>query len=143
MQGGKGMRITLSLFLFCFVTYAISPLSHAGPFDSANEYSFIEQKSPVSFKNVAIFFLEALSPDFDAPESHQDTSSSFILLKKIKAIVQSLSSTKDRLTKVYEKVPNYRVCLVLPSLVIPVCESTPKPYDNFLAVFSGLSPPAA
>jgi hypothetical protein len=143
MLAGKGSRITLSLFLFCFVTYAISPLSHAGAFDPADQHTFVEQKSPISFRNVAIFLLQVLSPDFDAPEGHQDSSSSFILLKKIKAIVQSLSSTKDRLAKVYEKVPYGRVCPGFPSFVIPFCESTPKPYDNFLAVFSGLSPPAA
>jgi hypothetical protein len=138
----KKRQIILSIFLLYFAVYAISPLSRIGSFNTADEHSYVEQKKPVSFKNVQIFFLEIFLSNFNDRENTDDSSSRLVLFKKTKAVIQSLADTKYKLARISGNVENQPVVDVVPFTVREVHESSPKPYDSFLAVFSGLSPPS-
>jgi hypothetical protein len=138
----KKSRIILSLFLLHFVVYAISPLSNIGSVKPANEYTYVEQKEPYSFKNVHIFFLEIFLSNFNDQQDTDDSTSRLVLFKKIRAVIQSLADTKYKLAKISGNVENQPVVDIVPFTVREVQESSPKPYDSFLAVFSGLSPPS-
>ena len=138
----KKYQIILSLFLLHFVVYAISPLSRIGPDNLADGQTYIEQRKAVSFKHVGIVILDIFFPNFTAQEDADDSTPRLILFKKIKAVVQSLTNTKDKLAKISGNVENYPAYEIVPSITREGREGTPKPYDNFLAVFSGLSPPS-
>jgi hypothetical protein len=142
MLAYKKNKIIVFLFLLYFVVYAISPLSHIGPVNSADEHTYVEQKKAVSFKNVQIFFLDIFFSSFTGREDADDSSSRLVLFKKIRAVVQSLTDTKNKLVKISGNVENLPVSDVVSFTIREVWESTPKPYDDFLAFFSGLSPPA-
>lgn len=138
----KKNRIILSVFLLHFVVYAISPLSLFGSVDLTDEQTYTEQKKSVSFKNVEIFFLDIFFSNFTDRECTDDSTSSLILFKKIKAVVQSPTDTKDKFAKISGNVENPPVYQIVPSITREVREGSSKPYDNFLALFSGLSPPS-
>jgi hypothetical protein len=139
----KKKQIRLFIFLLYFVVYAISPLSHMGSFNLADQHIYFKQKKPASFKNVQIFFLEIFFSNFNDRENANDSSSRRILFKKTKAVIQSLLDTKYKLAKISGNVENQLGADVVPFTVREVQESSLKPYDNFLDVFSGLSPPSA
>jgi hypothetical protein len=138
----KKKQIILSIFLLYFVVYATSPLSHMGSFNLADQHIYFEQKKSASFKNVQIFFLEILLSNFNDRENTDASSSRPILFKKTKGVIQSVVDTKYRLAKISGNVENQPVVDVVPFTAREVRESSPKPYDSFLAVFSGLSPPS-
>jgi hypothetical protein len=137
----KYQRI-LSLFLLYFVVYAISPLYRIAPVNLANEHAYIEQRKSVSLRNGEFFFLDIFFPNSTDREDADDSTSRLILFKKIKAVVQSLTDTKYKLANISGNVENPPAYEILPCIVREVRESTPKPYGNCLAVFSGLSPPS-
>ena len=138
----KKYQIILSLFLLYFVVYAISPLSRIAPVNLADEHSYIEQRKSVSLRNVEIFFLDIFSPNSTGREDVDDSTSRLILFKKIKAVVQSLTDTQYKLANISGNVEHPPAYEILPSIVREFREGASKPYDNFLAVFSGLSPPS-
>jgi hypothetical protein len=135
-------RIILFLFLLYFTVYAISPLSHMGPVNSADGFACVEQKKSSSFKDVQIFFLDIFFSSFTDREDADDSTSRLVLFKKIRAVVQSLTDIKYKLVKISGNVENQSFSDVVPFTIRELRESSPKPYDSFLAFFSGLSPPA-
>jgi hypothetical protein len=139
----KKKQIILPLFLFYFVVYAISPLSHIGPVNLADEHTYVEQRKPTSFKNVEIFFLDAFFSSFTDREDADDSTSRVVLYKKIRAVIQSLTDAKYKLTNISGNVEKQPVLDVVPFTIREVRESVPRPYDGFFAFFSGLSPPSA
>jgi hypothetical protein len=139
----KVYQVVLSLFLFYFVVYAVSPLSHMGPVNAADGHVYVEQRKSVSFKSAEIFFLEILLSSFNDREDADNSTSRFVLFKKIRAVVQSLTDAKYKLVKISGNVENQSVSDVVLFTIAEVRGSSPKPYHGFLAVFSGLSPPAA
>ena len=137
----KKNQIILYLFLFHFVIYAISPLSHIGPFGLASGDAGIEQKKALSFKNVEIFFLDIFFSNFAGREDTDNSNSRLILFKKIRAVVQSVADTKYKLVKVSGNIEGQPVSDIVSFAFGEPEERTPKPNDGYLAFFSGLSPP--
>jgi hypothetical protein len=139
----KKKQIMLSIFLLYFVVYAISPLSHMGSFNLADQHIYFEQKKPTSFKNVQIFFLEIFLSNFNDQQDADDSTRRLVLFKKIRAVIQSVVDTKYRLARISGNVENQLVADGVSFNFREVRESVAKPYDSFRAVFSGLSPPSA
>lgn len=137
----KKKQIIISLFLLFFIVYVISPLSSAGYFSNGEKISYVEQNSKLSFKNVRIYFLTIFFSNFSS-ETDQGHVSSKILLKKLRAVLQSQADTKkipsdssniSRYLSVFNSTPWFKK---------ENRENVPKPYQNFLFVFSGRSPPS-
>jgi len=137
----KKNRILLTVFLLYFLVYAISPLSLFGSANVSDEQTYIGQEKPVFLKHVEVFFLNIFLSNFNDPEDVDDSTSRLILIKKAKAVVQALADIKYKLAKISVNVENYPVYEIFPSITREVWIGTPKPYENFLSVFSGLSPP--
>jgi hypothetical protein len=137
----KKRQIILSIFLLYFVVYAVSPLSRIGSFNLADERTYVGQKKSVSFKNVEIFFLDVFFSNFTDQEDADDSTSRLVLFKKIRAVIQSLTDAKYKFAKISGNVENQPVFEDRSFTIREAGESTPKPYDSFLAFFSGLSPP--
>jgi ABC-type cobalamin transport system ATPase subunit len=138
----KRKQIILSLFLLYFIVYAVSPLSHISPLTLADEHAYVEQEKPISFKSAGIFFLEILLSNFNDQKDADDSTRRLVLFKKIRAVVQSLSDPKYKFARISGNVENQLVLNIVPFTAREDQESSLKPYDNFLAVFSGLSPPS-
>jgi hypothetical protein len=140
-SNSKTKQIIISLSLFCFIVYAISPLSYPGSFNNAEQTSYVQQNSKISFKNIRIYFLNIFLSKFSS-ETNRDHASSRILLKKLRAILQSQADTKKIPLDILKISGYFSVFNSNPWFNKNNREDVTKPYQNFLFVFSGRSPPS-
>ena len=140
-SNSKIKQIIVSLFLVSFIVYAISPLSYSGSFSNGEQTSYVQQNSKVSLKNVRIYFLNILLSNFSS-ETDQNRATPKFLLKKVRAVLQSLADTKKVPLDSSNISAYFSVSDRSPWSGIRTQEGIPKPYQNFLFVFSGLSPPS-
>jgi len=140
-QDRKKKQTFISLFILGFIIYAISPFFYSVSCSNGEQISYVQQDSNISFKNVRIYFFNIIFSNFDNG-INQNHATSQILIKKARAVLQSPTDMKI----VYldsSKISEYFSVFNSSSWFnINNQKGVPKQYENFLSLFSGLSPPS-
>ena len=137
----KNQKTITVLFLLYFIVYSVSPLSSGSSVGRSDELSYVPQKSHF-FANPNLFFLNEFLSIFGDREGQDDTTSTQILLKRKKVVIQSTNLLERTPLSLFQVVSDDYDYHFLPLFGKKDHQGTPKPYLNFLSVFSGLSPPS-
>lgn len=133
-------NIPVLLLLLFFFFYAVSPVLYTINERNTGESATAPENVHSSPSSVYIFFLSLVLSRLSDNSDQEGTSASCFLLKKAKAVLKSMLDIKQVQSEFSFFPP---VSLGSPVFFVKYAsESNPKPNDNSLCFFSGLSPPS-
>jgi hypothetical protein len=134
----KKGKIFTFLFIFYFLFYVVSPLSHS--LTQLDDATVITGEKNCETKGIHLFFGELIWLKFFQKKEHQGSSDNFrLLFKKARAILKSNNIIK--LTQKYA-IPDKNVfVLSLTRFYVSFVPEHLPSYNGFPYLFSGLSPP--
>lgn len=137
----KKQQMSVLLLLMFFVFYAVSPVLYTINDQQTGESCFKHENAYSSSSSVHILFLNIVLTRL-ADNPHQDnTSSNHFLLKKAKAVLKSLFDVGKDQSELSALSPD--LGFGSPAFLVKhAYESSPKPNENSLSFYSGLSPPS-
>jgi hypothetical protein len=134
-------QISVLLLLITFVFYAVSPVLYTINKQQTGLFGSMPETGDSITSSFHILYLSIFLSHLADSQDQESTSSSQFLLKKAKAVLKSLIDIK----KVYSEFSTFCPDLSFGSpLFFVKCtkNNAPKPHDNSLSFFSGLSPPS-
>jgi hypothetical protein len=135
-------QISVLLLLLFFVFYAVSPVLYTMKEQQTGQSGTAPETAGSSPSSVYIFFLSMVLSRLSDNPDQENTSASRFLLKKAKAVLKSLIDIRQVQSEFSILPP--AVSLGSPVFFVKYAsETSPKPNNNSLSFFSGLSPPAA
>lgn len=137
MSLNKGKIFTF-LFIFYFLFYAVSPLSHS--LTQLDDATVTTGEKNCETKGTRLLFGELIWLKFFQKKEHQGSSDKFrLMIKKARAILKSNNTIK--LTQKYA-IPDKNVfVLSLTRFYVSFIPDHLSSYHGFPCLFSGLSPP--
>jgi len=135
-------RIFVLLFLFYFLSYAVSPLSYNFTGQHTSENISLSHKAPLFTKNVRIFLWELVCARFSVAKDDPNTDSTCrILIKKARAIMPQ--NTFAKLTPSGESALTIDICLFLLLLSISPLQNryNSQSRKGFSPLYRDRSPP--
>ena len=134
----KKGKIFTFLFIFYFLFYVVSPLSHS--LTQLDDATATTGEKKCETKGIRLFFGELIWLKFFQKKEHQGSSDNFrLLIKKARAILKSNNTIK--LTQKYA-IPDKNVfVLSLTRFYVSFVPDHLSSYNGFPSLFSGLSPP--
>jgi len=137
MFSRKGKIFTF-LFIFYFLFYAVSPLSHS--LTQSDDATVTTGEKNCETKDSYLFFGDLIWLKFFQKKEHKGGSDNFrLLIKKARAILKSNNTIK--LTQEYA-IPDKNVfVLSLTRFYVSFIPEHLSSYNGFPSLFSGLSPP--
>jgi|GEM_PF-7071763 len=139
-MNNKQQMSVLFLLMF-FVFYSASPVLYTINEQQPGESCFMHENAYSSSSSVHILFLNIFLTHL-ADNPHQDnTSSNHFLIKKAKAVLKSLIDVGKDQSEFSAFSPDLSFSSPV-FLVKHAYERSPKPNENSLSFFSGLSPPS-
>jgi hypothetical protein len=128
------------LLLISFSLYAGSPISYAYHDEkSENDWNYTQKEDSVQ-RSIRLVLFGLLFADTINPQTQEKSSAERFLIKKGKVLTEGKQDiphiqTADILVFVHDPTPSFA------EKHSYIQTSLPKPYPDFLAFFTGLSPP--